>query len=158
MKLEMNRDRKNALSIYIVTMGGLLLQIVPSMQAQLVSLIILGGLLIGLPILRRHAPEGSFVAQHSRYLFRTLWIWSIILTLGMAIAGYLISRDFTYAEVLEIITHLANMDTSDPGARRFMNVAAAATAPAMLYLFWRLGRGVVLILKDCPMKNPKTLL
>lgn len=156
--MKMNRDRKNALSIYIVMLGGLMLQTVPSMQAQMISLIILGGLLVGLPVLHRRAAAESFVAQHSRYLFRTLWLWSIILTLGMAIAGYVISRDFTYDEVLNIAARLAEMDTSDLGARRFMNVAAAATAPAMLYLFWRLGRGVFLIVKDRPMKNPKTLL
>lgn len=156
----MTQDQKKATSLYIVFIAGAALQCVPVFQLQVISLLMLATLLIALPLIRNRADPGSALQQHSLYLNRTLWAWSLLLLVGMAAGGYMVAQEYTYDQITQVVLSLSHFDANNmsPDARRFIVLSVQAVLPAMVYLVYRLGRGVTLLLAGKPFRNPKTFL
>jgi len=129
------------LQIYGITTIALVLQFIPIINLQILSALVFVALLAGLPVIRKKSPEDSPLRAEAGYLFRTLWIWSGLLTIGLVIAGYLVSQSFTLDQVMSITQNLSAGQIGDEQTRKFTHIAAFAIAPSMLYFVVRLAIG-----------------
>lgn len=154
----MTKDHKATITLYVAAIAAVVLQLVPVMTIQVFSLLLLAGLMFGLPVIRKRAADDSLLRNHSAYLYRTLWLWSAVLGVGLVIAGYIASTHYSFQQILDITTRLAQKDINDPDMRKFLLIAGLATAPSMIYAIWRLARGTWYAVKGWAFANPKTLL
>ena len=153
----MTKDHQVTIILYAAAIVAIVLQFVPAMSLQIFSLLLLAGLMFGLPVIRKRANDASLLRNHSIYLYRTLWLWSALLAAGLVIAGYVASTQYSFQTILDITSRLAQKDIDDPDMRRFLLIAGLATAPSMVYAVWRLARGTGYAIKGLAFANPKTL-
>lgn len=149
-------NRIRILALYALLVACIALQLSPATSLQTLSAIAFLALLF----IAKHwsKREDPFLQSHALYYYRTIWIWSLLLTLGtVAIAAWLYSTRST-AEILELGNLLAQRAGETPQLRAVINFGLLCVAPSFIYLAGRMYKGIAGAIKNAPIANPKTLL
>ncbi len=152
-----NDSRVVILGLYSVLILSLIGQIIPVIAIQIGCALLLLILLAVAGHLRRKNQNGD-VHDHAVYLIRTIWIWSFILMLGLGVTGYYASTLYTYDDFLMIAQSLAAGETDTKEVQKFGMLGLAATIPSLLYIGFRLSRGIWHTLRGTRLPHPKTMI
>lgn len=148
-------NRIRILALYLLLAACIALQLAPAAMLQTLSAI---SFLVMLFIAKHWSKREDRVLQsHALYYYRTIWIWSLLFTLGtVAMAAWLYSTRST-AEILELGRLLAQRADETPELRAAINIGLLCIMPSFVYLAYRMYKGVAGALKNAPIQNPKTL-
>jgi len=164
-----NREQKIILQIYAALAGSLLLSFVPMISAVIFSLILFFGVWITASFLRHKATPDSLVKNHMGFLIRTIWITGLFSLVTMSIAtAYLLS----VYNSLDLVDCVGTVTTTDMAALEaairpcmddfmrinmpyFINATLIAATPLVLYMTFRLIKGLSRALKGHRMGNLK---
>lgn len=142
------------IGLYVLFVLSVIGQIAPAMSIQIGSALMVLVILAVAGHYRKKNASG-LLHDHAVYFIRTIWVWSFILMICFGVAGFYASTTYSYDEFLSIAQTLAAGHTDDPQARQFGLLGLASTIPSLIYLSYRLGRGLWYILRDTPLPNPK---
>lgn len=175
-----NPDQKKILNLYAVLAATLLLSLVPHKMAALIVLVFFTGLLIGAYRLRKTAAPESLLENHMTFLIRTIWISGLLGAATTAAAASYMLGDLNYlplnecaealasrgAEALESMGQSEIMKAAEPCMAEFWDSnkkllytgGALSAGPVMLYMIYRLAKGLSRALKAYRVANPKSWL
>ena len=161
----MKDEKKPVLNLYAVLGVSLILSVVPSVPAAMLSLIFFLGLLIAAYRVRKNTKDKSYVENHATYIIRTLWIAAFISLITTALATiYMVARiDYSLfnpcadslvnkgAEWLESAGFNDVYPLVQPCIEGFINANQTlilnsvfiAGAPILAYMAYRLIKGVL---------------
>lgn len=142
---------------------------VPLMSVQNWAAILSLLVLISAYILRKKSPADSLEAHHATFVIRSLWIWSLVLILGMAGAGWVVSQNGDMAAITHLVDSVMNgaILSEDEINNAFNDYIATNydlilkttvmwLAPAQIYGVWRIARGMSRAWKGYRVHNPSS--
>lgn len=144
-------DRFKIINLYSLMLLTLACQCIPVDVVQIFSLLMLFILITANRFVRQEQEKDSFLYQHSFFISRTLWMASIILTIGAVLAGFYLADHFGLQGLLNIGQSLAHGKTDTPEAQRILWSVVAGIVPGLIYLIQRAIRGLLKAVKN---QNP----
>ena len=161
----MKEEKKSVLNLYALLGVSLILSILPSMPAAVLSLLFFLGLLITAYKVRKKAEDKSYEENHATFIIRTLWIGAFLSLITMAAATVYMMANIDYslfnpctdslvnkgAEWLESASFSDVYPLVQPCIEGFvhanrtllMNCVLIAGGPVIAYMGYRLLKGVV---------------
>ena len=79
----MNKERKTVVNIYAGMIASLILQFAPNSTLQILAILAFLIAFIWCYLARSRADKNSLVANHATYLIRSIWIFSLLTTIGV---------------------------------------------------------------------------
>ena len=173
-------EQKPLLNLYAAFGVSLILSVLPYMSAAILSLVFFVGVLIGAYAMRKNSEEFSLMENHTTFMIRTLWIAALLslITTGVATAYMLGGIDYSTFE--PCAQTLANKGTAwiehagmmavygviEPCVENFldfnhtvlMNSLIIAGGPPILYMVYRMAKGLGRAMKGYRLSNPKSWL
>ncbi|OIN85203.1 MAG: hypothetical protein AUJ12_10075 [Alphaproteobacteria bacterium CG1_02_46_17] len=148
-------DKQKILLLYLIFFGGVVTAYIPNMTVQGYSMLFGLVSLILAYIFRARADEDDLVWHHSTFMIRTIWIWSLFLSLGMIGAGYIVGTQADMSALQNImdmatsgsIPDEAEMDAAgrayfDTNFNLILKTTLMWLAPAQVYAVWRIYKGL----------------
>lgn len=161
-------EQKPTLIYYGVFGTGLILSMVPSLQAALAALLLITGVLIAAYIARSNAKNDGLLENHMTFIIRTIWIATMFSMLTTAAGTAYMMQHIDYspiytcmeqslnisqqilmsadtAQLIALGEKIANVclpDFVNGNMRTFMNATLIAGGPILLYAIYRFVRGL----------------
>lgn len=178
MTEDRQEQNKAILNLYAALGVSLILSVLPSVSAALASVIFFSGVLIAAYLMRRGAERESLRENHATFIIRTLWIAALfsLFTTGAATiymlggvdyapfepcANVLISKGAAWIEsagMMEVYALIKPCVESFLGFNKalLVNAVIIAGAPLVIYVVYRLAKGVSRAMKGYRIANPKS--
>jgi len=169
MSKNTNKHHKAVMGLYIGIGLSLLLSLVPILSFAIISLLLFIGVLIASYVVRGKTETGSFAENHATFIIRTLWIVSFISLITIGIASFYMFGRLDYSLLNPCINDLSSRGIAyiesagtqelyrliqpcadnfiDANIGFFITAALIAGGPVLIYVGYRLFRGV------CPFKK-----
>ncbi|MCB1580944.1 MAG: hypothetical protein KDJ32_08670 [Alphaproteobacteria bacterium] len=172
-----SHGRKSVLNLYAALGASLILSVLPSVTAAGLSLVFFLGVLIAAYHMRGKVEEHSLIENHATFIIRTLWIGAFLTlpTMGLATAYMMSGIDYAPFEVCA--QALANKGVAwmesagmmevyglvEPCVEGFItenkvlfiNAVVIAGAPVVIYMTYRLIKGLSRASKGYRLAKPK---
>ena len=152
-----NKEQKIVTNIYAVFCVSLLMMLVPLAQAALLASLMFIGIWIAAYVVRSKAEENSLTEDHMTYIIRTIWITSLFSLITVAIASAYILSVYDRSMMLNCagnVTAEASMQAIQnafapcmdeflhENMAYFINGTVVAAGPLVIYLAYRLAKGI----------------
>lgn len=157
-----NKEQKTINNIYALVCVSLLMGFIPVIEAAVLCLVMFLAAFIAAYILRKRAAAESLTANHMTFIIRTIWIASLFLigTMTVAIIYLLpnydpsaldICNEKINALIMEGVTDVARLEAEikpcmdnfmADNFMTFMIATAIAAGPVVIYMGYRLARGL----------------
>ena len=156
----MNKDKNTALQIYGVYLISLICNIVPSNAIQTFGMVLFIIIFIATYIYRSKSEENSLMNTHMRYIIKSIWVSSIFLMIGM-IGAYLLADHSIVNQTVNAVKQ-GMMFSEDQindllltycKANSFVFIATLS--PSLIYLTYRLIKGMLITKNNAPITNLK---
>ncbi len=148
-------DKYKILVPYLILLLGVVTACVPDMTVQGYSMLLgLVSLILGY-IFRSRAVEDDLVWHHATFMIRTIWIWSLFLSIGIVGAGYIVSIQGDMSAIQSLmdsansgsIPSEAEIDAAgstffDTNFNLILKTTLMWLAPAQVYAVWRIYKGL----------------
>lgn len=170
--------QKAVLNLYAAFGVSLILSILPNMTAAGLSLVFFLGVLIGAYIVRSKFEDHSFAENHATFLIRTLWISAFLSLITTGIATFYMMGGIEYRVFQPCADDLAGKGVAwiesagmmdvyaiiEPCVKPFLNLnqtllinsALIAGAPLILYMAYRMVKGLSRAIKGYRLSDAKT--
>lgn len=170
-------EKKQILNMYAAFGISLILSLVPSGMAALVSLIFMVGVLIAAYVIRSKVEEHGLAGNHCTFMIRTIWIGSLFSLITIGLASLFMIPRIDYAsfqpcaeamaskgtEFLASATQAEIMALSEPCLDSFMSAnwntftiaAIFGVGPILIYFVVRFVRGLSRATKGYRIADPK---
>jgi uncharacterized membrane protein len=149
-------EQVKTLFLYGVFVFALILQLMPSLTLQMLSLLIFAFAVVIIYILKHGAVQDGLLHNHATYLARTFWIWSFLMTAGTMIASFLIYQQHDMQAWMGIAQDLLEHETDSTYYKSMAIYFVAGMAPGLLYLTYRLVKGMHRALNGYRLAKPKS--
>jgi len=175
---EQPEGQKYILNLYAAFGVSLILSVLPYMSAAILSLVFFLGVLVGSYAVRKKVDEHSLAENHATYIIRTLWISAFIslVTTGLATAYMLGGIDYSTfqpcanklanngVEWMENASMMAVYTLMQPCLDNFLgsnktlltNAVIIAGGPIVVYMAYRMVKGLSRAMKGYRLSNPKS--
>lgn len=175
---EKPKGQKTILNLYAVFGVSLILSVLPSVAAAVLSMIFFIGLLVAAYHFRKKADDYGLLDNHTTFIIRTLWISAFLSLITTGIATIYMLGGVNYApfepcaqtianqgiawletaQVMEIYGLIEPCLHSFLGANQtlLLNALIIAGGPIMLYMVYRLAKGVNRAMKGYRLADPKS--
>ncbi|MCB1721080.1 MAG: hypothetical protein H6860_06225 [Rhodospirillales bacterium] len=172
-----SHGRKSVLNLYAALGASLILSVLPSVTAAGLSLVFFLGVLIAAYHMRRKVEEHSLIENHATFIIRTLWIGALfsLFTMGLATAHMMSGIDYTPFDAcaqalaskgalwIESARMMEVYGLIEPCVEGFIlgnkvlfiNSVVIAGAPVVLYMTYRLIKGLSRASKGYRLAKPK---
>lgn len=170
-----NKEQKTINNIYALVCVSLIMGFVPMIEAAVLCLVMFMAAFIAAYIIRKRADAESLTANHMTFIIRTIWIASLFLlgTMSVAIiyllpnydpAALHICNERISALVMEGVTDVVRLEAEikpcmdnfmADNFRTFMIATAIAAGPIVIYMGYRLARGLSRAIKGHRIGNLK---
>lgn len=164
-------EQKTVMRVYAAIVASVILQAMPMIVAQGIGTLILFGAWVASYIVRwRGTPEG-LIHNHMVWLSRTLWISSLLISIGIVLAGVWVFGEGDHSAIdrlaKDIMNGSAPSQTSLANAgkeyfqtnfRLILGASLLTVGPGFAYFFYRILRGFVRAGRGYRMANPKSWL
>ena len=165
---------KTLLHIYASMVAILCLQFVPITEIQIASLFLVTALIISLYVIRSRNEYGSLLENHTSYLIKTFWVGGLFFSIGLIIAYiifyYLGDHSYLYSFVDKYNNGIYGLDISllEQEYQRVMTnyltdnksiiikIFAITISPSLIYMIYRIGKGLARATKGYVVSNRKT--
>jgi|GEM_PF-5872703 uncharacterized membrane protein len=149
-------EQTKTLALYGVFIVALILQVMPSLTLQVLSLLLLFFAIVIITVFKNSAVQDGLLHNHATYLARSFWIWSFLMTIGAMIASFLIYKQHTPQEWMGIAQDLLENETDSVYYKSMAIYFIASLAPGLLYLAYRLAKGLHRALHGYRLAKPKS--
>lgn len=157
------REQKSVQRLYGALCAAVILQFVPLVVSQIIGTVFLSVVLIWAYVARRGAETESLRHNHATYIIRTIWLWSLLFAIGLvAFAIWFVS--FMWAPLENVMlggetdTQALMQSLVNENMRQFSVMGMATLGPSILYIAYRIGKGLTRALKGYRLANPKAVL
>lgn len=164
-----SKDLKVIHNLYAALTVSIILAFAPSMAIQTLSTILFTGVFIAAYIFRGLAEETTLAWNHITYLIRTIWIGSLFLTIAI-IAGatwfYQVGDHSLISLYMQQVSdgmangytnnydvHSLSRDYLDENKEVLVPIAITCAVPCLLYIAYRIVKGLSRALKGYRLKN-----
>lgn len=144
------------LILYAAFIAAIVFQMIPVMELQILSIVLLLGCVVAIGIFRRDSPADSLLNNHATYLSRSFWMWSILMSLGGAIGGYLLFTQHDLQSLMNIARDLSDNQEKSEAFKMMSLYAAASFGPGLVYLAYRIIKGLHRALYGYRLAKPKS--
>ncbi len=165
---EITKNKKTVTNIYAAFIVSVVLQFMPNASIQLFAMFLFLGVLIWCYIARKQYGHATLVENHTTYIIRTIWIFSLVMTAGFILCGvwlYSVADQEslqTFAnEVMKAAESAPPHDLTDAYTAMVevnFNVIIWASlitiGPSLIYLGYRLIKGARRGIKGYRIDNP----
>lgn len=179
MSEQQNTQHKAILNMYGLFGASMILSIIPSLTAMILSLIFFSVLLVLSYGLRNKAEPQSLQENHAQYIVRTLWITALFSLVTTSLASIYMIRLLDYAPFSPcadgLLSQGAALENADGGQiyaqiepciegfiafnhTALINATLIAGLPLILYLGYRFTKGLGRAMKGYRLANPKSWL
>ncbi len=169
----MNKEHKKITHIYAALTVSLLMSFLPMMAAAAMALIMFTGVWIAAYALRKKADHDSLTTNHMTFIIRTMWIASFFATITMTAACIYVLSVYDPSSIGACAQTLMNSGAADMTAMElavkpcmdefmstnmtyFINGAVMGAGPVVIYLGYRLSKGLARALKGHRIGNVKS--
>ncbi|MAF68517.1 MAG: hypothetical protein CMH25_04145 [Micavibrio sp.] len=83
--MNMDKERKTVVNIYAGMIASLIFQFAPNATLQILAILGFLAVFIWCYLARSQAEKDSLVANHTTYLIRSIWIFSLLTTIGVIV-------------------------------------------------------------------------
>lgn len=149
-------DQAKTLALYATFITALILQVFPMMILQILSIVLLLGAVIVIGVLRRDSASDSLLSNHATYLSRSFWMWSFMMSIGGAIGGYLLFTQHDFDSLMNIARDLSENQEKSEAFKMMSVYALASFGPGLIYLAYRLAKGLHRALHGYRLAKPKS--
>jgi uncharacterized membrane protein len=149
-------EQGKTLALYALFIIALILQVMPFLAVQIFSLLLLGLTIVVITILKSGSIKDGLLHNHATYLARSFWIWSFLMSTGGLVASYLIYQQHSQQEWINIAHDLLENETDSVHYKVMARYFIASLAPGMIYLTYRLVRGLRRALHGYRLAKPKS--
>ena len=159
----MIKEQKTVIQIYGFFLMAIIFNFLPSTLFQTIGLFLALGLVISAYVIRRRAENGSLAHSHMSYLIKSFWISSLLLVLGTVASFFLADHSIIHDAVDQVAGGVImseeqiEMILMDYARANFL-IFSAVLAPSVLYLTYRIVKGLILAKDKKPIKNLKSWL
>ena len=164
-------EQKTVMRVYAAIVASVILQAMPMIVAQGIGTLILFGAWVASYIVRwRAAPEG-LIHNHMIWLSRTLWISSLLISIGIVLAGAWVFEEGDHTVIDRLANEIMNGSTPSETSlanagkeyfqtnfRLILGASLLTVGPGFAYFFYRILRGFVRAGHGYRMANPKSWL
>lgn len=164
-------EHKTVMRVYAAIVASVILQAMPMMVAQGIGTLILFGAWVATYIVRWRALPDGLARNHMTWLSRTLWISSLLLTIGIVLAGLWVLREGDHSAIDRLSEGLlSGAPPSEASAiaagreyfltnyRLILKASLLTMGPGFAYFFYRVLRGFMRAGRGYRMANPKSWL
>ncbi|MEM7650932.1 MAG: hypothetical protein AAF204_02475 [Pseudomonadota bacterium] len=177
MSEDIPQGQKTILNLYAAFGVSLILSVLPYMAAGGLSLIFFTGVLIAAYMVRKKAQEHDFADNHTTFIIRTIWIGALFSLVTTAIASAYMLGGIDYSQFQPCADALAAKgiewvesagfadvyELTKPCMNNFiqsnhtllMNAMIIAGGPILLYMTYRLAKGVTRATKGYRLADDK---
>lgn len=165
------KERSTILQLYAIFVASTIFSFAPDTTIQMIAFVLFFALILSVPIYQWRGEDGSLLKNHMIYLNRTIWIGSLFLFLSILLFGlwvYLQSDSRAFFELFMQVKNGFMITEQDiaQALREFLQVNYALLVqasilclfPPMLYVCYRIGRGVARASQFYRMPNPRSWL
>ena len=178
MTNEQPEGQKAILNLYAALGVSLILSVLPYPAAAVLSMVFFIGVLVAAYIIRKKVEEHSLVENHSTFIIRTLWIGAFFSLVTTAIATAYMLNGVDYSQFQPCANNLAGkglewlenagmmqvyavtepcMDSFLYGNKTLlMNAMIIAGGPIIIYMTYRMAKGVSRAMKGYRLSDAKT--
>lgn len=149
-------DQIKTLALYATFIIALVLQLFPMMILQILSIVLLLGAVMVIGALRRDSASDSLLSNHATYLSRSFWMWSFMMSIGGAIGGYLLFTQHDFNSLMNIARDLSENQEKSEAFKMMSMYALASFGPGLLYLAYRIAKGLHRALHGYRLAKPKS--
>ncbi len=156
----MSKEQKTIIQIYISFLIAIICNFIPSTIIQSFGGILFFILIIVIYIYRYRSNEGTLMYSHTYYLIKSFWISSLFLLIGMAGAFFLADHTLINETVNNILNGaLLDEDQINTVIMNYLYdnilVFCLMLLPSLIYLTYRVIKGIILAKKEHLILNPK---
>ena len=156
------KEQKTVIQVYGFFLTAVIFNFLPSLLIQQIGLFLAIAVIIAAYVLRSRSENGSFQYSHMAYLIKSFWISSLLLVLGTIASFFLADHTIINETVETISTGVAfSEDEMKVILMRYAQenflIFSAVLAPSVLYLSYRIVKGMMLAKDRNPVKNLKKL-
>lgn len=162
------KDIKTITSLYGLVCVLIISQFVPLHSVQIAGFILFPVSLIAIAVLRHRNDKDSLIHNHMTYLWRTLWIWSLLLSIALPLAGLWVYSGADHSPIQNLIEDIIKRTSYTQeelyGVLKeymYLNknllILAGTTCigPTILYIVYRLAKGMSRAFKGYRMAHPR---
>lgn len=175
---EKPEGQKTILNLYAAFGVSVILSLLPSFSAALLSAVFFIGVLVAGYSIRGKAEHGSLVENHATFVIRTMWIAALLslVTTGIATAymmgridyfmfdpcaNTLAGKGIAWMESAGVMEVYAIIEPCvapflDTNKTLLMNALLIAGGPVIIYMTYRIAKGVGRAMKGYRLANPKS--
>lgn len=163
-----DKKQKRVNHLYASFTAAIILLFIPLMSTQILGALLLLVALIWAYIMRGKDGIESLSGNHAAYIIRTIWIWGFFLSIGVIIAVPWFYSIADHSAVENFMSqaangHLAATETVNDVMAEYMRtnlsplimVSAITIGPSVIYIIYRLARGLSRALKGYRVANTK---
>lgn len=171
MSLNQTDERKKILKIYIGFFAVIILQFVPVTILQLMALAAAIILLILMYSYKDKSDKDTLSYNHMIYLIKTFWVGSLFMAIGTLIFTYIVWQFGDHSDYMALIKKAAYGEFYDRSQIEkavrimmekyleknmglFIKAGLVCIGPSLLYLFFRLGKGLLQARKNNVLEHP----
>ncbi len=175
---ETPKGQRTILNLYAAFGVSLILSVLPYMAAGILSLLFFVGVLVAAYAIRKKVEDHSLSENHATFIIRTMWIGAFFSLVTTAIASAYMISGIDYSQFTPCANALASKGTAwlesagmmeiygvtEPCMDRFlesngtllMNAMIIAGAPVIIYMTYRLAKGVSRATKGYRLSDSKS--
>ena len=156
-----NKAQKKVTQIYAVLVAALVLNFAPMHILQIFGSILFIAAFIALYIYRANSEKDDLVHNHMTFLIRTVWIASLLLGIGILAAAALADHSSLENMMNDVMqtgimpSHVEMQSLMLDYMRDNIGVLFLTLGPSLIYIIYRVGKGLTRALKGYRMPNPK---
>jgi uncharacterized membrane protein len=162
----MEANQKKIINIYSAFVASLLMQVIPSVAIQTFGLLLLICVFFGCYFYRSKEDKGSLIENHTTFIIRTFWIWSLFLLIAMGAAVFWILGTGGHEILIQSIDTILG-GGSIPSEAELMRIAnrfflnnlialVVCFGPCIIYIAYRICKGLSRALKGYRVDNEKS--
>lgn len=175
---EQPQGQKTVFNLYAALGVSLILSVLPSYAAAGVSMVFFLGVLLAAYAVSNKAETGSLRESHADFIIRTMWIAAFFSLITTGLAAFYLIKGVEYAQFMPCADTLANKGLDwaenagmmeiyaliqpcvtpfiDDNMTVLLNAVALAGAPPVLYMAYRMARGLSRAIKGYRVVHPKS--
>jgi uncharacterized membrane protein len=144
----MAKDQYEVLGLYVAFLGALFSNFIPLVAIQMLGGILFLITIIAIYIIRWKNKNASFKHNHMDYLIKTFWVGTLVLLIGIVLSVFFADHTPIYNVVEGIKNGLVftkeELDIVMINyAKDNILIFGLCLSPSLLYLFYRINRGII---------------
>jgi hypothetical protein len=163
-------ERKAIFAPYYTLIASIVCGFVPNAWFALISLILFTAVFFQAGRARKNSAPDSLTAHHMTYLLRTLWVFTAITAVTVAAASAYVLKFYDPSALMPCVQKAMGDGATDAFAvdsalgpcmadfmtrnmKVFIAAALIAAVPALIYLLYRMARGLSFARRDARLPN-----